>query len=140
MKPTPDRTTIFRAAWQARRELAGPRLHRDEAAVLPAALSLQHTPVHPSPRRAVYAVMALFVIALGWARFGKIDIVSTATGRIIVSERTKVIRRLEARVARGAQVKYGDRVKPGQVRIELDSTMANADKASVQHTCSLLQA
>ncbi|MEO8119133.1 MAG: biotin/lipoyl-binding protein, partial [Rhodoferax sp.] len=123
---------IFCAAWAHRHELAGPRLHQEEAAFLPAALSLQHTPVHPSPRRAAYTVMALFVIALVWACFGKIDIVSTAPGRIIVGERTKLIQPLEASVVRAVLVKDGDRVKAGQVLIELDPTMANADKASVQ--------
>ncbi len=123
---------IFAAAWAVRHELAGPQLQRDEAAFLPAALSLQHTPVHPSPRRAAYAVMALFVIALVWAWFGKIDIVSTAPGRIIVGERTKLIQPLEASVVRSVLVKDGERVKVGQVLIELDPTMANADKASVQ--------
>lgn len=123
---------IFAAAWAVRHELAGPLLHRDEASFLPAALSLQHTPVHPSPRRAAYAVMALFVLALAWAWFGKIDIVSSAPGRIIVGERTKLIQPLETSVVRSVLVKDGERVKAGQVLIELDPTMANADKASVQ--------
>ena len=43
---------IFQAAWAARRELAGPQRLTDEAAFLPAALSLQETPAHPAPRRA----------------------------------------------------------------------------------------
>ncbi len=123
---------IFQAAWAVRHELAGPQLHREEAAFLPAALSLQHTPVHPSPRRVAYVVMALFVIAILWACFGKIDIVSTAPGRIIVSERTKVIQPLEASVVLRVLVKDGDKVKAGQVLVELDPTIATADKASVQ--------
>lgn len=55
---------ILRAAWQARNDLAGPRRLADEAAFLPAALSLQETHVHPAPRRAATAICALFVIAL----------------------------------------------------------------------------
>ena len=43
---------VFRAAWQHRHELAGPKRLADEHAFLPAALSLQETPVHPAPRRA----------------------------------------------------------------------------------------
>jgi hemolysin D len=85
---------IFKAAWAHRVELAGPTRLADEAAFLPAALSLQDTPVHPAPRRVAYALMALFVIAVLWAIFGKIDIVATAPGRIIVSDRTKVIQPL----------------------------------------------
>jgi hemolysin D len=123
---------VFSAAWAMRRELAGPRRLADEAAFLPAALSLQDTPVHPAPRRLAYALMAVFVLAVTWACFGKIDIVATAPGRIIVSDRTKVIQPLEASVVRRVLVRDGDRVAAGQVLVELDPTMANADKASVQ--------
>ena len=42
---------IFAAVWAARHQLAGPKRLADEAAFLPAALSLQDTPVHPAPRR-----------------------------------------------------------------------------------------
>ena len=127
---------ILYAAWAHRVELAGPTRLADEAAFLPAALSLQDTPVHPAPRRLAYALMALFVIALLWACFGKIDIVATAPGRIIVSDRTKVIQPLEASVVRKVLVKDGDKVVAGQVLVELDPTNANADKASVSEQLS----
>ena len=80
--------------------------------------------------------MALFVIAVLWAIFGKIDIVATAPGRIIVSDRTKVIQPLEASVVRKVLVKDGDKVVAGQVLVELDPTNANADKASVSEQLS----
>ena len=127
---------ILKAAWAHRAELAGPKRLADEAAFLPAALSLQDTPVHPAPRRLAYALMALFVIAVLWAIFGKIDIVATAPGRIIVSDRTKVIQPLEASVVRKVLVKDGDKVVAGQVLVELDPTNANADKASVSEQLS----
>lgn len=122
---------ILRAAWRARHELAGPRRLADETAFLPAALSLQETPVHPAPRRAAIAICALFTIALAWAIVGEVDIVAVAPGRIVVSERTKTIQPLEASVVRKVLVKDGDSVQAGQVLIELDATNANADSASV---------
>ncbi|MEY2860683.1 MAG: hypothetical protein RL392_1141 [Pseudomonadota bacterium] len=123
---------IFSAAWQHRIELAGPPRLADELAFLPAALSLQDTPVHPAPRRLAYLLMGLFVLALVWACFGEVDIVAVAPGRIIVSDRTKVIQPLEASVVKAVLVKDGDKVKMGQVLVELDPTMAAADKTSVQ--------
>ncbi len=122
---------ILQAAWTGRHELAGPRRLTDEIAFLPAALSLQETPVHPAPRRAAYAICALFVIALLWSVLGKIDIVAVAPGRIVVSERTKTIQPLEVSVVSKVLVKDGDSVKAGQVLVELDNTTANADKNSV---------
>lgn len=123
---------VFKAAWEHRHELAGPRRMADEVAFLPAALSLQETPVHPAPRRLAWGLMALFVIALLWSIVGKVDIVAVAPGRIIVSDRTKVIQPLEASVVKKVLVKDGDRVQAGQVLVELDPTMATADKANVQ--------
>jgi len=123
---------IFKAAWEYRHELAGPRRLADEAAFLPAALSLQETPVHPAPRRLAWAIMALFVLALVWSIFGQVDIVAVAPGRIIVSDRTKVIQPLEASVVKRVLVRDGDKVEAGQVLVELAPTMASADKASVQ--------
>src|SRR6185369_11833355 len=122
---------IFVAVWQARDQLAGPTRLADEAAFLPAALSLQESPVHPAPRRFAWAIMALFIIALIWAFFGKVDIVAVAQGRIVVSERTKLVQPLERSVVKGVLVADGDHVQAGQPLVELDSTAANADKASV---------
>lgn len=126
--------TIFRAAWQHRDELAGPARFADEQAFLPAALSLQETPVHPAPRRIAFVLMALFLIALAWAIFGKIDIVAVAPGRIIVSDRTKIIQPLERSVVSRILVKDGDHVEAGQALVELDPTTAKADKAALLET------
>lgn len=122
---------VFRAAWDARGELQGPRRLADEAAFLPAALSLQETPVHPAPRRVAYCIIALFTIALLWSIFGQIDIVAVAPGRIVVSERTKLVQPLETSVVKRVLVKDGDRVTVGQPLVELDPTTASADKATV---------
>jgi|SRR5882724_136105 len=123
---------VFQAAWAARNELAGPKRLADEAAFLPAALSLQETPAHPAPRRAAIAVCALFVFALAWSVFGQVDIVAVAPGRIVVSERTKTLQPLEAGVVKRVLVKDGDSVQAGQVLVELDATNASADQASAQ--------
>lgn len=122
---------VLRAAWEARHDLAGPRRLADEAAFLPAAMSLQETPVHPAPRRAAIAICALFALALAWSIFGKIDIVAVAEGRIVVSERTKTIQPLETSVVTKILVRDGDTVHAGQVLIELDATAAKADQTSV---------
>lgn len=123
---------VAEAAWQARHELAGPKRLADEAAFLPAALSLQETPVHPAPRRAMWVIMTLFVVALAWACLGKVDIVAVAQGRIVVSDRTKVVQPLEAAVVKAVHVRDGDKVAAGQLLVELDATAATADRQSVE--------
>ena len=124
--------TVLGLAWEHRRELAGSKRLADEAAFLPAALSLQDTPVHPAPRRFAWVIMALFAIALLWATLGKVDIVAVAPGRIVVSERTKVVQPLERSVVKAVLVKDGDLVRAGQALVELDPTTAQADRVSAQ--------
>jgi hemolysin D len=125
-------SAIFSAAWAMRQQLAGPQRMADELAFLPAALSLQDTPVHPSPRRLAYAVMALFAIVLAWATLGHVDIVAVAQGRVVVGEGTKLIQSLEPGVVRSILVQDGSRVQAGQALVELDATNASADKTAVQ--------
>jgi hemolysin D len=124
--------SVFGAAWRHRKALDAPKRLSDEAAFLPAALSLQDTPPHPAPRRLACGLVALLLVALSWSYFGQVDVVSVAPGRIIVSDRTKVIQPLETSVVKAVLVKDGDRVEAGQVLVELDATMATADRVNVQ--------
>ena len=123
---------VFCAAWAARFELAGPSHLTDERAFLPAALSMQETPAHPAPRRFAFGICALFLVALGWAIVGEIDIVAVAPGRIVVSDRSKTLQPLEASVVKRVLVKDGDTVRAGQILLELDATNASADSTSVR--------
>ncbi|MBN8504517.1 MAG: HlyD family type I secretion periplasmic adaptor subunit [Burkholderiales bacterium] len=122
---------IFKAAWEHRDELAGPKRLAHEQAFLPAAMALQETPPHPAPRRFMLAICALFVIALVWSLVGKLDIVAVAQGRIVVSDRTKIIQPLETASVKAIHVKDGDRVGAGQLLIELDATQQGADLSRV---------
>lgn len=123
---------VLGAAWAARQELAGPKRLADEAAFLPAALAIQETPVHPAPRRAAWAIMTLFTVTLAWSVIGQVDIVAVAQGRIVVSDRTKVVQPLEPGVIRAIHVRDGDKVIAGQVLIDLDPTTAQADRLGVE--------
>jgi len=55
------------------------------------------------------------------------DIVATASGKIIPSGRTKVVQPFETGVVRAIHVRDGQAVKAGDVLIELDSTMNEAE-------------
>lgn len=131
---------VLRGAWRHRHALAAPRRRADELAFLPAALSLEDTPMHPAPRRLAFTLIGLFASALAWSILGKIDIVAVAPGRLIVSERTKLIQPLEASVVKRVLVKDGDHVEAGQPLVELDPTRASADKASIDEQLKSAQA
>ena len=123
---------VFGWAWRHRRAGEGSVHTADERAFLPAALSLQHTPVHPAPRCTAWLLMGLFVLAVAWAWFGRVDIVAVAPGRIIVGERSKIIQPLERSVVRQVLVRDGDHVQAGQALVELDPTNAVADTAGLR--------
>lgn len=117
----------FSYAWARRAEMDAPPRLPHELQFLPAALSLQETPVHPTPRVAMWLIISFALIALVWAIFGKVDIVATATGKIIPGDRTKVIQPMETAVIKAIHVRDGQAVKAGEILVELDATIAQAD-------------
>jgi hemolysin D len=132
--------TVFCAAWAARRELdTQPRLPH-ECAFLPANLELIETPTHPAPLWTMRLIVALGVVSLLIACLGKLDIVAVANGKLIPSERVKVIQPAITGVVRHISVRDGQRVKAGDVLMELDTTQAAADtdKAHLSKTDAAL--
>ena len=98
-----------------------------ELAFLPAALEITETPPSPTRRIVGVTIIALFCLALGWASLGTTDIVATAPGKIVPSGRTKIIQPFETGVVRAIRVQDGQSVKAGDVIIELDPTMNEAE-------------
>src|ERR1700722_14774116 len=96
-----------------------PKRRGQELAFLPAALELVETPPSPLGRAIGAAIIALFCAALLWAWSGSIDIVASATGKILPSGRTKVVQPFETAVVRAIRVQDGQAVRAGDVLIEL---------------------
>src|SRR5712671_1537553 len=112
---------------------AGARRRRDhELAFLPAALEIVETPASPIGRAIGATIIMVFVLASAWACLGTVDIVATASGKIIPSGRSKVIQPFEIGVVRAIRVHDGDTVKAGDVLIELDATMNAAEREHLQ--------
>jgi hemolysin D len=104
------------------------RREKGELAFLPAALEIVETPPSPIGRAIGLTIVALFCLALAWASLGEVDIIASAPGRIIPSGRTKVIQPFETGVVRAIHVRDGQSVKAGEVLIELDPTMNQAER------------
>jgi hemolysin D len=100
----------------------------EELAFLPAALEIVETPPSPIGRTIGATIVLLFCAALVWAWWGTIDIVASATGKIVPSGRTKVIQPFETGVVRSIRVQDGQAVKAGDVLIELDPTVNAAER------------
>jgi hemolysin D len=103
-----------------------------ELAFLPAALEIVETPPSPVGRAIGAAIILLFCAALGWAWWGTIDIVASATGKIVPSSRTKIVQPFETGLVRSIRVQDGQTVRAGEVLIELDPTVNAADRDHLQ--------
>jgi hemolysin D len=109
---------------------------REELEFLPAALEIVETPPSPTGRAIGATLIALFVLALGWASLGHVDIVATAPGKIIPTGYSKVIQPFETGVVHAILVANGQNVNAGDVLIELDSTI---NEGEINHLRSDLQ-
>src|SRR5437763_12862361 len=79
----------------------------DGLAFLPAALEVVETPPSPIGRAILLSLIAAFCIALAWASLGSVDIIASASGKIVSSGRTKIVQPFETGVIRALHVKDG---------------------------------
>ena len=69
----------------------------------------------------------LLIASLVWSYFGKLDVVSAATGEVIPSSQVKHIQHLEGGIVREILVSEGDDVKKGQPIVSLEPVSSGAD-------------
>ena len=94
---------------------------------LPAALEIMEKPPSPGYRYLMLGLCALFALALAWSFIGRIDVVATASGKVIPAGNVKVIQPIEIGYVRAIHVKNGQRVKAGELLVELDPTLTGAE-------------
>jgi hemolysin D len=95
----------------------------------------------PPKRRVVLWLMAgLFAAAVAALALARVDIVVSASGRLVTTDSEIVVQPLETSVVRSIDVRMGDRVKAGQVLATLDPTFTEADEAELGAKLSRLQA
>ncbi|MBF0325558.1 MAG: HlyD family type I secretion periplasmic adaptor subunit [Alphaproteobacteria bacterium] len=123
-----DHLDIWREAVKADR--LRPQLSpigRAELAFLPAALEVSETPASPAARITALVIAAFFTLALAWASIGELDIVASATGKIIPSDRIQEIQPLETAIVRAVTVREGQEVKAGDTLVVLEIAGAGSD-------------
>jgi hemolysin D len=118
-----DDAPISLAHWRKRRNTA--------REFLPASLEIVETPASPVGRMIAGTIILFFAIAIGWSIVGHVDIIATAQGKIVPTGRTKTIQPLEAGVVAAIHVDDGDKVHAGDVLVELDRTVNEAERKRV---------
>lgn len=119
--------SVLATSWSMdRRQQKGKRRFQ-QTEFLPAALEVIETPASPLGRVGLWFLILAVGAAIAWAIFGRLDVVVVAPGRVIPVDRVKLIQPTELGVVRAIHVREGERVKAGQLLIELDPTTSGAD-------------
>ena len=121
--------STFAYFWRLRHAISHGTFNEDEASFLPAALSLQERPVSASARITARILMALVALLLLWSVFGRIDIIVNAMGKIIPGDRIKTIASVDTASVHAIHVAEGQLVKAGDVLVELDTGVLDAERA-----------
>jgi hemolysin D len=106
---------------------------RAELEFLPAALEVMETPASPAGRAVAALIAVFFAGAIAWACVGRVDIIAVAPGKIVPTGRTKAVQPLEAGIVSAIDARDGDHVKAGQILVELDATIVNAERRRTAH-------
>ncbi|WP_114088619.1 HlyD family type I secretion periplasmic adaptor subunit [Thalassospira profundimaris] len=104
-----------------------------ERQFLPAAIEIMETPANPIGRAVALSLAGFFIIALGWAVIGEVDVVAVAQGRLVPTGGVKQIQPLEMGTVRAIHVRDGQHVLAGDLLLELDPTESEADKGQLLH-------
>lgn len=119
---------VWRASVAEERKQPKIKRKKQELEFLPAAVEILETPASPAGRAVVFLIVTLFVAAIAWGWFGKIDTEAVAQGKVIPGGRVKVIQPLEIGVVREIHVRDGQSVKAGDPLIEMDPTESDANQ------------
>jgi hemolysin D len=118
---------ILRESWRRQDETDRIARPRSDHEFLPAALEIMEKPPSPGLRWLMLSLCGLLVVALVWSIVGRVDVVATASGKVVPSGNVKQIQPIEIGYVRAIHVKNGQHVEAGQLLVELDPTLAGAE-------------
>jgi len=123
---------VWKEAIRADRTRSKSSVKSHESDFLPAALEVAERPVSPTGRIVTWVLLVGLVITILWTVFGRVDVVASAPGSVILTGNVKIVQSPGAGVVRAIHVRNGDRVKKGQPLLDLDPTIVGADLAAAQ--------
>jgi hemolysin D len=104
---------------------------------LPEAMEIEETPPSPFGRILLWSIVLLVVGAFLWSYFGKVDEEVVTRGKIIPDGMVKVIQPSDTGVIRAIHVEEGQRVREGNLLIELDPTITQAEVESSEKSLAI---
>ncbi len=92
------------------------------------AIEIVYSPASSIGRMISWFIMAACLIALLWSFVGELDVVVTARGRIVPSDKTSIVQAPEVALVASIHVQEGMSVQRGDLLIKLNPTEAIADR------------
>ncbi|MDH3561002.1 MAG: HlyD family type I secretion periplasmic adaptor subunit [Gammaproteobacteria bacterium] len=105
---------------------------------LPAVLEVMEKPPSPAGRATIWVLIMVTGSALLWACLGRVDIVTIASGKIVPSGRIKAVQAAQLGIVRHIHVTEGQTVEVGELLLELDPSMPEADQARISDALQAL--
>lgn len=128
---------LYLDKWTANDEaVKGSELTEQEREFLPAVLETMAKPPAPAARKLLWVLVALFAVAVLWVCFGHVDEVAVAEGKVIPNGEAKVVQAEDKGVIKNILVTEGQEVKAGDLLIQLDTTMTQADLDNLKNKVS----
>lgn len=103
------------------------RSDTEDKEFLPPAVEILESPPSPMGRMLVWAILGLFILVILWSFIGEIDEVVVTRGKVIPIGYTKVLQAEDKGIVKRILVQEGQRVKEGELLMELDRTMSESD-------------
>ncbi len=111
---------------------AAPSRHADWGDFSPAAIAMQQRPPRLVARMVTLSLCLMAVAAAAYAYVAHMDVVVSSQGTVMTPGRSKVVQPLEAGVVKAIKVRDGQKVRAGDVLVELDPTSSQADTERLQ--------
>lgn len=104
---------------------------------LPAAEEIVETPPSPFGRVILWLITALLIVAIAWSYFGKLDIIAPATGKVMPEGSIKTVQPASPGVVTEIKVSEGQKVKKGDLLIQLDDSIAKSDVKTAEQALTV---
>ena len=135
-----DRLTGIDAKAGKQGETNKKELSPQEREFLPGALETMEKPVAPGSRRLLWVLAGLLAAVVLWVCLGHVDEVAVAEGKVIPNGESKVVQAENKGVIKSICVQEGQLVHQGDLLIELDTTVTQADLDSLKQRVGYYQA
>lgn len=114
-------------------------MNEHEKEFLPAVLEVTEMPPSHGARLLTYIIILMFTTLVLWAILGKIDIIATATGKLMPASNIKTIQTLVDSEIEEIYVQEGQYVKEGQDLIKFNQTEVLANISRVENEIEALE-